>query len=62
MFRLLYANTFTNYDRKTKAVNYCESRDPDDGETLYIILIRLFLKSASINRILLIYVFYSILP
>lgn len=45
MCRLLCANTFNNNGRKTKAVNYCESRDPDDGETLYIIyiiLVRLF--------------------
>lgn len=49
MFRLLCANSFTNNDRKTKAVNYCESRDPDDGETLQtieIILIRLLFWSA----------------
>lgn len=60
MFRLLCANTFNNNGRKTKAVNYCESRDPDDGETLYIILIilvRLIFLSASIIGTVLKYVF-----
>lgn len=33
VLRRLYANTFATIDRKTKAVNYCESRDNDDGET-----------------------------
>lgn len=32
VLRRLYANTLDTTDRKTKAVNYCESRDNDDGE------------------------------
>lgn len=36
--RRLYANTLDTTDRKTKAVNYCESRDNDDGEHILVSL------------------------
>lgn len=34
MLRQLFANTLTTTGRKTKAVNYSESKDHDDGETV----------------------------
>lgn len=33
VLRRLDAYTLATIDRKTKSVNYCESRDNDDGET-----------------------------